>query len=139
MEDFKSVLEKIENQIAFLEKNSKDLDQDVKQISDFFYFLETKYEKEFSDFTADVNKIYNNLQAKVYKYLRDQNIKYTLISELNKIYISKDNGEVIHFAILTNPIALLKIETSTPYVLKYYLSKNQKLEVLSLAAGLELI
>lgn len=145
METFKSVLDKINYKILELEQNSKDLVEDSKSIQDFFYFLATTYNSDFQDLLNSFNIPFtlNKIEIKVYQHLKDNNFKYSLVSDLNQLFIKEAGIVRLQVPVLsgTEILNVFSIPKEYEYsnIFKYYLSQNHQLEVVSLAHGLKLL
>lgn len=141
MEKFQSILIKMNQYLKDAETQSLDLSETAQEIHNFYYLLESVYHQEFNLFLNELKlpELYKQLEINVYDTLIQKKYVYSLVSDLNKIYISENDKVVKVFPIISNPLVLFGLSNHEfAYVLKYYLCLNHRLEICSLGQGLGL-
>lgn len=147
MEKFNRFLDKINTQITQLLSNGQtEVSSAQEEISNHLYLLESMFESDLSSWLSSHSAMIKlqELETKVLQELKDKTLQYTLVPELNHLVIKNSKNTPIAHVSLQNVDKLIEVklnltsQTDHYQVLKFFLIKNQGLEVLALAHGLNI-
>jgi hypothetical protein len=145
--DFQSILAKINNNIKHLfSQETIDLDLASKEVEDYLITLESKFSADYQNW-IDSNQVlvkYSQLEKKLLNHLKQNKLSYSVVSELNQIYLKDEKNHVVQVVSLINidkmleDVLNLKKDHEHFYIIKSLLSKNHRIEVVALSHGLKL-
>lgn len=145
--DFHQILDLINQKIKELyHSDSGEFESGAEEIHNHLLLLEVKFPQELANLLSShpSHKKLSILEKKVLKKLHKDKLSYSVVPELNQLYIKDQNRHVIQAVSLTNLDQLLDfhldLKSTQPnfWVIKNFLIKNHRLEILALAHGLDL-
>jgi hypothetical protein len=143
--NFQELLVKVNQRIASLYTNSgTDTETGAVEINDHILMLSVKFPLEWDQWVKDQAHLtkMQELHKKVQEHLVTNKMSYTIVPELNCLFLKDKAGHVVKEIYLAKVDGLLKkhlaLDTTTEnfYLIKSLMVKNHRLEVLALFEGL---
>jgi hypothetical protein len=143
--NFSELLTKVNSRLQELYTNaSTDPDSGASEISDHLLMLQVKHPQDWQTWVEQQAHLVKmqGLHKKVQDKLTTQKMTYTIVPELNYLFIKDQAGHVVKSMNLAQIDGLLQkhlgLESSHEhfYVVKSLMVKNHRMEILALAEGL---